>query len=79
MEEQHRNQIEVETGAAEPDFHELEAALSGLPPKLGVPLRMKYMENMPYDEIADILGIGVSAAKMRVLRAKKQLMELLES
>lgn len=79
IEEQHRELAEIEATAVDPDYDELETALMNLPPRLGVPLRLKYMEELPYDVIADTLGIGVSAAKMRVLRAKKLLMELLES
>jgi RNA polymerase sigma-70 factor (ECF subfamily) len=78
MEERHRMQVEIGQDAAEPDFQSLEEALAKLPPKLGVPLRLKYMEGLPYDEVAKILGVGVSAAKMRVLRAKKMLVEILE-
>ena len=71
-------QTEIEQDAVEPDFRALEEALAKLPPKLGVPLRLKHMEGLPYDEVAEVLGIGVSAAKMRVLRAKKLLVEYLE-
>lgn len=71
-------QVEVEQSAVDPDFQALEEALAKLPPKLGMPLRLKYMEGLPYDEVAQILGVGVSAAKMRVLRAKKMLAEVLE-
>ncbi len=59
------------------DYAELEAALARLPAKLSAPLRLKYMENMAYDEISRVLGIGVSAAKMRVLRARNQLAEMM--
>lgn len=31
---------------------------------------MKDMEERPYNEIADMLDIGISAAKMRVQRAR---------
>ncbi len=79
VEERHRMQTEIEQNAADPDFQALEEALAQLPPKLGTPLRLKYMEGLPYEEISQILGIGVSAAKMRVLRAKNQLAELLKS
>lgn len=63
--------------AVDPDFHELEAALEQLPAILCAPLRLKHMEDMSYDDISQVLGIGVSAAKMRVSRARKQLMEVL--
>ncbi len=78
VEERHRMETEVEQSEVDPDFQALEEALAQLPPKLGVPLRLKYMEGLPYEEISQILGIGVSAAKMRVLRAKNQLAEVLK-
>ena len=77
-EERHLVQAEIEQSGGDPDFQALEDALAQLPPKLGAPLRLKYMERLPYDEIAEVLGIGVSAAKMRVMRAKNQLMELMK-
>jgi RNA polymerase sigma-70 factor (ECF subfamily) len=60
-----------------PDFGALEEALGKLPAKFNAPLRLRYMEELSYNEISTILGIGVSAAKMRVARAKQQLAELL--
>ncbi|MEN7973736.1 MAG: RNA polymerase sigma factor [Verrucomicrobiota bacterium] len=78
MEEQHMVQTEIEQSAVDPDFQELEEALVRLPPKLEAPLRLKYMEGLSYDEVAKVLGVGVSAAKMRVLRAKKLLVEYLK-
>jgi RNA polymerase sigma-70 factor (ECF subfamily) len=63
--------------STEPDFQSLEEALAQLAPKLCVPLRLKHMEGLSYEEISSILGIGVSAAKMRTARARKQLAEVL--
>ena len=77
VENKHLVQSEVEGDTVDPDFQNLEDALAQLSPKLGMPLRMKYMDGLPYDEIAQVLGIGVSAVKMRVLRAKNQLAEVL--
>ncbi len=77
VEEKHLNEIAVVEDAVMPDFQEVEDALGTLPPKLGAPLRLKYMENLSYEEISAVLGIGVSAAKMRVMRARKQLQEVL--
>jgi RNA polymerase sigma factor (sigma-70 family) len=77
-EEKHLKQVAVEQDGVVPDFHTLDAALAQLAPKLGVPLRLKHMEGMSYDEISEILGVGVSAAKMRVMRARKQLLEILK-
>lgn len=72
---------QVEEAAHQPeadaDYHELERALARLPAKLSAPLRLKYMEGMAYEEVAGVLGIGVSAAKMRVMRARNQLAEML--
>jgi len=77
-EEKHLEQVEIEKSTVDPDFQALEEALAKLPTQLGAPLRLKYMEGLSYDEISDVLGVGVSAAKMRVLRAKKQLVEWME-
>jgi RNA polymerase sigma-70 factor (ECF subfamily) len=72
-------QAAVEQDEAEPDFQELEEALGRLPPKLCAPLRLKHIDGLSYEEISKVLGIGVSAAKMRTMRAKQQLMEMLKS
>jgi len=39
---------------------------------------MKHVEDLSYEEMADITGVGVSALKMRVKRACTRLRELLE-
>lgn len=39
---------------------------------------MKHVEDMSYEEMADVTGVGVSALKMRVKRACARLRELLE-
>ena len=79
MEKKHLEQTEIENSVIDPDYQELELALAQLEPKLCTPLRLKYMEGMSYDEISKVLGIGVSAAKMRVLRGKNFLAEYMES
>ena len=76
-EEDHLKEEAVAQSGESPDYHQLEAALAKLPAKLGVPLRLKHMEGMSYDEVAGVLGIGISAAKMRVSRARTQLAEIL--
>lgn len=76
-EEARLNEEAVTADAVEPDFQPLEAALAKLPPKLCAPLRLKYIEGLAYEEISRILGIGVSAAKMRTLRARRMLEEML--
>ncbi|VGO22605.1 RNA polymerase sigma factor [Pontiella sulfatireligans] len=77
VEEKHLAQESLVQSAEAPDFHALESALAQLPSNLCAALRLKYMEGMAYDEVAKVLGIGVSAAKMRVMRAKTQLQEIL--
>lgn len=58
---------------------ELETALSRLPETLRTALVLKHMEGLSYEDIAHTLGIGVSAAKMRVARGRDELVLLLES
>jgi RNA polymerase sigma-70 factor (ECF subfamily) len=53
----------------------LEAALGLLPEKLRLPLLLRHVEGCSYAEIAQMLGIGVSAAKMRVMRARDELVQ----
>jgi RNA polymerase sigma-70 factor (ECF subfamily) len=77
VEEGHLKEEAVRQDEVEPNFQKLEEALETLPPKLGAPLRLRYMEGLSYDEISEVLGVGVSAAKMRVMRARKQLQEVL--
>lgn len=74
------HQLEAHSAETETatDFQRLEEALSRLPPKLGMPLRLKHMEGMSYEEVASVLRIGVSAAKMRTMRARQQLVEMLK-
>jgi len=56
----------------------LELALGRLPESLRMALIMKHMEGMSYEEVARTLGIGVSAAKMRVARGRDELVRLLD-
>lgn len=48
------------------------AALDALPDTLRVPLVLREVDGLAYEEIAETLGIGLSAAKMRVKRAREQ-------
>ena len=40
---------------------------------------LKHVEGWSYEEMSEKLGLSISALKMRVLRAREQLQELLES
>lgn len=44
--------------------------LYGLPTNLRIPLVLADMDALPYSEIAEILGLSLSAVKMRVRRAR---------
>jgi RNA polymerase sigma-70 factor (ECF subfamily) len=78
-EENHLNEAAVLESESRPDFQTLETALAQLPSKLAAPLRLKHMEGLSYEEISRMLGIGVSAAKMRTLRGRQQLAELIKA
>lgn len=60
-----------ETGRAVSD------ALSRLPPAQREAFLLKHVEGLSYEEMAELLGAGVSAMKMRVMRAREALQELL--
>ncbi len=66
------------TDSSDPRLDALQEALQRLPEKLRAPLLLRYMEDYSFDEIARTLGIGVSAAKMRVQRARTELARHLE-
>lgn len=53
----------------------IEAILNSLPPTLRIPLVMCDMDELSYEEIAESLGIGLSATKMRIKRAREQFRE----
>ncbi len=49
----------------------IRATLEGIPDSLRIPLIMRDMDGLSYQDIADELGIGLSAAKMRVKRGRE--------
>lgn len=54
----------------------IEAVLNSLPAKLRIPLIMRDMDDLSYEEIAASLNVGMSAVKMRVKRAREQFRKL---
>jgi RNA polymerase sigma-70 factor (ECF subfamily) len=56
----------------------IERALGTLTPDLREAFLLKHMEELSYEEMAELTGAGVSALKMRVKRACEQLRERLE-
>ncbi|MBY0506987.1 MAG: RNA polymerase sigma factor [Bryobacteraceae bacterium] len=57
----------------------IDAILRGMPDTLRVPLIMCDMDELTYDEIAAKLGIGLSAVKMRIKRAREQFRALYQA
>lgn len=55
------------------DLDGLEEALKTLPVDLREAVVLRYMQDLPFDTIAKMLNIGLSAAKMRVSRALEKL------
>jgi RNA polymerase sigma-70 factor (ECF subfamily) len=51
----------------------LDRALEALPPLLREPFLLRHVEDMSYEEMAELLGASVSALKMRVMRAREVL------
>ena len=63
-----------ETEALEADRSQgVQRAVAALPETYGVPLVLRYSEGLSYAEIADVLGITVSAVKSRLFRARNML------
>jgi RNA polymerase sigma-70 factor, ECF subfamily len=56
----------------------MEEALAGLPEAQREAFLLKHVEGLGYEEIAELLGVGVSALKMRVARARESLRAALE-
>jgi RNA polymerase sigma-70 factor (ECF subfamily) len=52
----------------------LQAALSGLPPKLRECLVLRELEEMSYRDIADVVGVPVGTVMSRLWKARQQLM-----
>ena len=56
----------------------LESAIAQLPDKYKAAIILCYFQELPYQEIADILGLSLNLVKVRIFRAKKQLLEILK-
>ncbi|GHG08048.1 RNA polymerase sigma factor [Deinococcus piscis] len=55
----------------------VQRALMSLPEDYREAVVLRFMEDLPYEEIAQIQGVALGTAKSRVYRAKEQLAELL--
>ena len=56
---------------------ELKYALQALDEKQRIAVLMHYMEGYSVREVADMLGIGISAVKLRLMRGRQKLRDLL--
>jgi RNA polymerase sigma-70 factor, ECF subfamily len=54
------------------DRQRIARILDSLPSKLRLPLIMRDMDELSYEEIAVSLGLGLSAVKMRIKRAREE-------
>ena len=68
---------EIENGSLPKMNHYLDVTklLSRLSKETKALLTLKYIDGVSYEEIAEVVGIGVSAVKMRIARAKKKLIQ----
>ncbi|MBI23365.1 MAG: RNA polymerase subunit sigma-24 [Roseibacillus sp.] len=75
-----------EEGHAHPDQQLLQSelqqavdrAIADLPEKQRMAVVLRHYEHMPYDEIAEVLGLSVSAVKSQLFRARSSLRETLK-
>lgn len=68
-----------EVAAANETQSALEDLAHELPEEFRVPLQMRFLEDLSYDEISEALGIPVGTVKSRINRARKQLREAVQS
>ncbi len=78
-----REQMRVDSKAerrveAQPDRARIGAVLDVMSDSLRIPLIMRDMDELSYQEIADELGIGLSAVKMRIKRGREEFRRLYE-
>ena len=59
------------------DRARITAVLDAIGDTLRVPLVMRDVDGLSYDAIADTLGIGLSAVKMRIKRGRAEFLGLL--
>ena len=65
--------LEPDFPIKEPDVFGLADAIVRLPEKYKAPIHLHYYEGYSVAEIAEILGIGQSAVKMRMKRGREML------
>lgn len=60
------------------ELEEVERALAQVDPEQREAFLLKYVEELSYEEISQLTGVGVSALKMRVKRACDRMRQLLD-
>jgi RNA polymerase sigma-70 factor (ECF subfamily) len=79
-----RDELRLSEASVEPvieareTLEDVQYALNQLDAEQREAFVMKYVEELSYEEMAEITGAGISALKMRVKRACSRLRELLE-
>lgn len=61
------------------EYDRLQALLEKIPTEDKVVLMMKYQDKLSIQDISQVFGIGGSAVKMRINRAKKKILDLYRS
>ena len=64
--------MEIQAAA---DREHIVAVLDGMADTLRIPLMLRDGDGQSYEEVADHLGIGLSAVKMRIKRARAEFRE----
>ena len=54
------------------------AAIAALPEKYRIPILLRDIEGRSYDEVAEIMGLGLGTTKSRISRARALLKEKLQ-
>ncbi len=70
-------QMSDEPGDKVETYQDVRKALQRIHPKYRVPLLLNAVEEMPYEEIARLLGLPVGTVKSRIFRARMMLAEMM--
>ena len=62
---------------AQADRDRIREVLDSMPDTLRLPLVLRDMDQLSYEEVAQLLGIGLSAVKMRIKRAREEFRRLI--
>jgi RNA polymerase sigma-70 factor (ECF subfamily) len=64
--------------ARDQESHLVDEAVRELPEKYQIALVLYYYEELPYQEIAEVLDLSLNLVKVRIFRAKKMLLQILK-